>query len=309
MATIRQYFETDFSNTARLHVRQEFEDLRLEASVQFDFAGYFAFLAYYIPDQQDCEFFSRLIKAIDYGRTKLTLDGKVTIPSARQHPGELRVENSRDFQVFSRYFEDPIWISTKELRSSQRVYIYTESILSDDDVRRLKDEGTALGHELQLRTPQHATKRSLHEKPLAFICHDSRDKEAVARKIAIALQRMVCPVWYDEFSLKVGDPLRESIEKGLKECHKCILILSPHFLSNNGWTKKEFNSIFTREILEEAQLVLPIWVRVTKEQIYEYSPSLLNVKGLQWKDEGEEELCRELYRAIIEAKGRYRSEP
>ncbi len=69
---------------------------------------------------------------------------------------------------------------------------------------------------------------------MVFISHDSHDKEEVASKIAIELTRRVCPVWYDEFSLKVGDSLRESIEKGLKECKKCILILSPSFLTNKG---------------------------------------------------------------------------
>ncbi|MCY7348963.1 MAG: toll/interleukin-1 receptor domain-containing protein, partial [Pyrinomonadaceae bacterium] len=102
-------------------------------------------------------------------------------------------------------------------------------------------------------------------------------KDVVARKIAINLEKMLCPVWYDEFSMKVGDNLRESIEKGLKECKKCILVLSPNFLLNNGWTKKEFDSIFTREILEEQKLVLQIWYQVTKQMVYEYSPSLLNV--------------------------------
>ena len=156
-------------------------------------------------------------------------------------------------------------------------------------MRRVKQEATSHGHDLQMRTPRHAIARSKFENPLAFISYDSRDKNMVDRKIAINLQRMICPVWYDEFSLKVGDHLRNCIEKGLKKCRKCILILSPNFLSNNGWTKKEFDSIFTRELLEEKHLVLPVWFNVTKEQIYEYSPSLLNVKALIWTSESEEE--------------------
>jgi hypothetical protein len=138
------------------------------------------------------------------------------------------------------------------------------------------------------------------EKPLAFISHDSLDKDSVARPLTITLQKMLCPVWYDEFALRVGDPLRESIEKGLKECKKCVLVLSPHFLSNNGWTKREFNSIFTREILEDARLVLPIWCGVTKEQVYEYSPSLLNVKAIIWDESKLEDICRQLNRVITE---------
>ena len=85
----------------------------------------------------------------------------------------------------------------------------------------------------------------------------------------------MCPVWFDEFSLKVGDRLRESIEKGIRECKKCILVLTPNFLSNPGWTKVEFNSIFTREIVEKQDLVLPVWRDVSRDQVFEYSPTLV----------------------------------
>jgi hypothetical protein len=152
---------------------------------------------------------------------------------------------------------------------------------------------------VQFRSGDHAEARSRFEKPLAFISHDSRDKE-VAKQIAIALQRLLCPVWYDEFSLRVGANLRDSIETGLKDCSKCILVLSPYFFSNGGWTKKEFDSIFTREILERRQLVLPVWLEVTMQSVYEYSPSLLNVKGLCWNQLGKDEVCRQLYNAILD---------
>jgi hypothetical protein len=141
--------------------------------------------------------------------------------------------------------------------------------------------------------------RSKFETPLAFISHDSRDKESVARPIALGLQRLMCPVWYDEFSLKVGDNLRTSIETGLKTCHKCILILSPDFLANGGWTKKEFDSVFTREILEGRQFVLPVWHNVTKEMVFKYCPSLLNVKGIEWQKLGGDEVCRQLANAVL----------
>ena len=83
-------------------------------------------------------------------------------------------------------------------------------------------------------------KRSASEKPLAFISHDSRDKDGLLRQLAHEMVRLLCPVWYDEYSLKVGDSrLRANIEKGLKEARKCIIILSPNFLSNEGWSKAD----------------------------------------------------------------------
>ena len=162
----------------------------------------------------------------------------------------------------------------------------------------LKEEGAKNQHEIQFRSKTHLAERSKWEKPIAFISHDWRDKEDVAEPIARYFQSLLCPVWYDEFSLKVGDQLRESIEKGLKECKKCVLILSPNFLTNTGWTKVEFNSIFTREILEDRKLVLPVWYKVTKQMVFEYSPSLLNVVALDWQKNGKEEVCRQLHQAI-----------
>ena len=53
-------------------------------------------------------------------------------------------------------------------------------------------------------------------------------------------------------------------------------------------------------MLEERQLVLPVWHRVTKEMVYNYSPSLLNVKGLDWGKLGEDEVCNQLAGALLE---------
>jgi len=111
---------------------------------------------------------------------------------------------------------------------------------------------------------------------------------------------MICPVWFDEFSLKPGDSLREKIEQGLKETAKCIVVLSPNFLSNKRWTKVEFNSVFTREIIEERNVFLPVWDSVTPKDVYEYSPSLANRLGVNWSL-GLEEVARRLYAEISKA--------
>jgi hypothetical protein len=180
---------------------------------------------------------------------------------------------------------------------SKRVFIYSESDLSEGEILRLQAEGLTLGHDVEFRSHRHVMERSRSERPVAFVSHDSRDGD-IARRIAIGLQKMRCSVWYDEFSLRVGDNLRDSIEKGLKECHKCIVVLSTNFFSNGGWTKKEFDSIFTREILEQTNLVLPVWFGVNRNEVYDYSPSLLNIKGLDWARLGEDEVVRQLCLSI-----------
>jgi hypothetical protein len=155
------------------------------------------------------------------------------------------------------------------------------------------------GVSLYTTGPEYAEGRTIHESPLAFISHDSRDKTDIVRPLALSLTRLACPVWYDEFSLGVGDSLRESIERGLKEARKCILILTPHFLGNEGWPKREFNSVFTRELLEKENLILPVWHEVTPQQVYEYSPSLADKYALQWSA-GPEDVASKLRQAVLQ---------
>ena len=50
--------------------------------------------------------------------------------------------------------------------------------------------------------------RFLSCNPAYSQTHDSRDKDAFVRELAHELAKNSCPVWYDEFSLKVGDSLR-----------------------------------------------------------------------------------------------------
>lgn len=301
MATLREYYERDFSHSARIHIKVPLDDQQIQGTVSYDFAGYCAFLSLYVSGNKDMNFFVKLLESLFRNPIQVELDGRVTLPSAKVFPGQLLVQNTKteNFEILAQYFGDSEWMSTKNIEFTRRVFICSESDLPEQQIGLLKMKAKEFGRELQFRAGRFREERSKHEKPLAFISHDSRDKDAVAGKIALGLQGMLCPVWYDEFSLKIGDNLRDSIERGLKECKKCILVLSPNFLSNEGWTKTEFDSIFTRQILEEQKLVLPVWFNVSKRDVYNYSPSLLNVKGADWNNLGEEEVCRQIYGAIM----------
>ena len=84
----------------------------------------------------------------------------------------------------------------------------------------------------------------------------------------------------------------------MKETRKCILILTPNFLKNEGWTKREFNSVFTRELLEKSNVILPVWHEVTQQQVYDYSPSLADKYALYWSAEDKEDIADKLQRAV-----------
>ncbi len=178
------------------------------------------------------------------------------------------------------------------------MFIYVDRAFEDHEKDRLKSFSKESGISLIIRDQKYSSARSTLEKPLAFISHDSCNKDEIARPLAIHLSKMMCPVWFDEFSLTVGDNLRESIEKGLKECKKCVLILTKEFIANDGWSKKEFNSIFTREVLAKENIILPVWHNVNAKDIYDYSPSLADKYAVRW-NLGVEEVSRRLYSAIM----------
>jgi hypothetical protein len=279
MATLREYFDNDFNHVlnAAKPMGVQFEKsppLELRARVHLDFAGNAKYVSCYIPQHPN------------------PLNACVAVLENLNQVLEL----TNGIEVFAGFRGEPP-TGLSELMFTRRVYFYSETDLSDDVIERLQREARQNGLSVCFRGPRYAENRSQVEKPLAFISHDSRDKDVVARPVAIGLSKLMCPVWYDEYSLKVGDRLRESIEKGLKECKKCVLVLSPNFLSNTGWTRAEFNSIFTRELIEKADFLLPIWFGVAKKDVFDYCPTLADRVAVNW-DLGEEEVVRRLHRAI-----------
>ena len=66
-----------------------------------------------------------------------------------------------------------------------------------------------------------------------FISHAWEDKDAIARPLAEELRRRGFDVWYDEFSLKMGDSLRGSIDYGLANSRFGLVILSKNFFAKH----------------------------------------------------------------------------
>ena len=105
-----------------------------------------------------------------------------------------------------------------------------------------------------------------------FISHASEDKEEVVRPLANALKDRKLNVWYDEFELKIGDSVRQKIDKGVAKSKFGIIILSKNFIKK-GWTNYELDGLITRSISNQ-QILLPIWHNITKQEVIDYSPSI-----------------------------------
>lgn len=279
MATLREYFDNDFPFDLNVAKQWQFEfknslPLEMQVRLHLDFISNAKYVSCYFPDHP--ETLSAFVGILQ--RLNEVFDYMISVGIQTQFTGEIKHHPDN-------------------LPFTGRVYFYFEANIALETLNKLLQEAAGNSLSLCFRGTHHAAERSKFEKPLAFICHDSRDKESVAKSIAIGLSKVMCPVWYDEFSLKVGDRLRESIEKGLKECKKTVLIISQNFLQNPGWTKTEFNSVFTRERIQNEDLFLPVWVGVTKEQIFDYCPSLADRYAVRW-EQGLEEVIRQLHGAL-----------
>lgn len=105
-----------------------------------------------------------------------------------------------------------------------------------------------------------------------FISHASEDKDAIARPLADVFRAKGLRVWYDEFSLTVGDSLRQSIDRGLAKSRFGVVILSAHFFAKH-WPQTELNGLATREVNGE-KVILPVWHNIAFEEVRRYSPTL-----------------------------------
>ena len=111
-----------------------------------------------------------------------------------------------------------------------------------------------------------------------FICHASEDKDTFVRPLAEALRLENIAVWYDEFTLKLGDSIRRSLDKGLKQSRFGIVVLSKAFFEKK-WPQYELDGLAEREMKGADKVILPIWHGVNHDDIMQYSPSLSGRKA------------------------------
>lgn len=125
-----------------------------------------------------------------------------------------------------------------------------------------------------------------------FISHASEDKEDIVRELAEALKTANFNVWYDEFELHIGDSLRKKIDQGLANSRFGIVIISQNFIRKN-WTEYELNGMVARE-MNGHKVILPIWHKVTKNEVLAYSPTLADKMALNTSLHSIEDIVNEL---------------
>lgn len=130
----------------------------------------------------------------------------------------------------------------------------------------------------------------------AFISHASEDKDAFVRPLAQALSSLGAAIWYDEFTLNVGDSLSESIDKGLAQSKHGIVVISRAFIKK-PWPKQELRGLVTRELEGQSQ-ILPIWHEIDKQQVSNFSPTLADKVAVRTSDSSAQDIALQILMVI-----------
>jgi hypothetical protein len=129
-----------------------------------------------------------------------------------------------------------------------------------------------------------------------FISHASEDKDEVARPLAEELTRRGFRVWYDEYSLRVGDSLREKIDEGLSTCTFGLVAISPSFMAK-PWPNREVNGLVALETGDGRKRILPVWHNTNAAEVTRWSPTIADLKAIT-TDRGLDVVADEIARVL-----------
>lgn len=173
---------------------------------------------------------------------------------------------------------------------------YTDELDSGMAAQRLRAEGAPADHpkwSWEYCTPQHYAECPLYSclahdwpKQIAtftrilppevrydvFISHASEDKDPFVRSLAAELSKLGLRVWFDEWTLKLGDSLRGRIDEGLLSSSFGVIVLSKNFF-NKQWTLAELDALFAIQ-MSGKKVILPVRYEMSHQDLTNKSPTL-----------------------------------
>jgi hypothetical protein len=128
------------------------------------------------------------------------------------------------------------------------------------------------------------------EKPKVFFSYSHHDKK-LAEKIVNYLIDSGIDILSDKQFI-TGDSLMSGMQKAIQSAEICIIFVSKHYLESSGWLEKERETIFSRNVDGDTEVVV-LTHGVSVSEIKKAQPMLVNNLLVQLN---EERLDGELYR-------------
>lgn len=133
------------------------------------------------------------------------------------------------------------------------------------------------------------------DKAEFFICHSSEDKESFVRPLAKYMLKSGATIFYDEYSIKLGDSLTQKINQGLQNAKFAIIILSEAFFQKN-WTQAELQSIYNLYVSNHLRLII-IYHEISNEDVKKRYPLLSDIYAVS-SDRGIEGVVGKIFEDI-----------
>jgi hypothetical protein len=266
VGTVRDYFDTDFKrdvvagNEFTVEWTPTGASIAIPARIHLDFDSNALFICFYVPQVPDL---AVLMQQSLVGLVERLLAKRLGPDVSLNKEGEAPARSV-------------------DLKFAGRVFVYAEGDLTDAQLTEVSGLLRARDLYLRFRGPRYAQARSAQERPLAFISYDSSDRDTIAQPLAKELTHLRCPTWFDGYQMRAGDDIERSIVNGLRECERCIVILSERYVMNQRWARREFDEIIARENHERRSLIIPIRHGVTTEHIASFSHTLAHRRAIDW---------------------------
>jgi len=113
----------------------------------------------------------------------------------------------------------------------------------------------------------------------AFICHASENKADFVKPLAESLHKKGLQIWLDDWEIVPGSSLSQSIDNGISKSHKGIIVLSNSFFDKE-WAKRELRGFTNRNVYEEDNIIIPIWLDVKAEAVRDFSAPLSDLRAV-----------------------------
>lgn len=180
----------------------------------------------------------------------------------------------------------------EELKNNQKLSneVVTVKQLNQELITQVERERREKAEILQKKAEILA---SLDNEFDVFISHASEDKEEFVEPISKILVEHNISIFYDKESIDWGDSIPTKIDKGILHSKICLLIISPNFIRKK-WTQREKDAF----MMLDDKKILPIWHKVSKDEVQKFSPTIAALKALNTVDYTLEEIAAKLQHAL-----------
>lgn len=98
-----------------------------------------------------------------------------------------------------------------------------------------------------------------------FISHSSHDKAEVEKLIPI-LNGQDLPVWFDKYSIGIGESITEEVQKGIDSSAVVIMWITQDFLESK-WCRFEMNAFIKKLVEDDCKILSVVDKKIKPEQL------------------------------------------